>query len=79
MKDIFYEVNDPLAKLYAKFQVKSGIYFSHKTGKFFEVLDKKTIKPKYCCGGFGPSVSRDIFIIQHSVLEFYELVLEYEK
>ena len=60
--------------------VTEGIYFSHRTGKFFEVLVKKgNIKPKYVCGGFAAEVPVVLFRIQLEVLSIYELVLEYEK
>lgn len=58
--------------------VVEGIYFSHKTGKFFEAVVKRgKIKPKYACGGFGPEVPSYIFKIQRIL--YYDLIMEYEK
>lgn len=58
-----------------------GIYFSHKSGKFFEVVrnENGTVRPKYVCGGYGPKVSEGVFRIQYEILELYELIIPYEE
>ena len=57
-----------------------GIYFSRRTGKFFEVeVKKEHVKPKYVCGGYGPKVSVSVFKIQYHIYKYYELVMEYDQ
>lgn len=72
MKNIYKALENPSPFI-------RGIYFSNRTGKFFEASKKwNKVYVKYCDGTDGMTFSPFIFRLQLELFSLYELLIPYE-